>query len=237
MSGARQAPLTPVGAAVHKHIMRLQRGYLDDRSDAVAALARLRRGIGRAVGELPDLWGLIGTEPLYELYERQELTEDAMRRAEEAAHAAVTLWSLHQQSHHTARMHRRPGLELGAAVRRLVAGAEIDEPTRKRFVRAGTAATPVVLAGRLRDLVLLMRREAVPLDYGQLADQLYLWQSPGGPQSVRRSWGRSYLAVRGPASGGGTGPAEQHGVDGSPGSGDSDGPQATDPTTSEDDTP
>ncbi|MCB5908085.1 type I-E CRISPR-associated protein Cse2/CasB [Streptomyces pinistramenti] len=230
-SGTRQPSLGPVGAAVHQRITRLQRGYLDDRSDAVGTLARLRRGIGRPAGETADLWGLIGTEPLYEQYERRELTEDAMRWAEEAAHAAVTLWSLHQQSHHTARMHRRPGPELGAAVRRLAPGAEIDEPTRKRFVRAGTAATPVVLAGRLREIVLLLRREAVPLDYGLLADQLHTWQSPGGPQSVRRSWGRSYLAVPRSASGNGSATAGPNAPGGS------DGLQEPDTTTPEDDTP
>jgi CRISPR system Cascade subunit CasB len=230
--GPRQAPLGPVGTAVHERIKHLQRGYLDDRSEAVGALARLRRGVGRPAGEIPDLWGLIGTDPLYEQYERGELTEDALRRAEEAAHAAVTLWSLHQQSHHTARMHRRPGPELGAAVRRLAPAAEIDEPTRKRFVRAGTAATPVVLAARLRDLVLLLRREAVPLDYGLLADQLCTWQRPGGPQSVRRSWGRSYLAAHRPAPGDGT---EEAAEQRDPGG--THGPQDHETTTPEDDTP
>ncbi|WP_260640607.1 type I-E CRISPR-associated protein Cse2/CasB [Streptomyces angustmyceticus] len=229
-SGTRQPPLGPVGAAVHQRITWLQRGYLDDRGDAVGALARLRRGIGRPAGETADLWGLIGTEPLHERYERREWSEDTLRQAEEAAHAAVTLWSLHQQSHHTARMHRRPGPELGAAVRWLAPGAEIDEPTRKRFVRVGTAATPVVLAGRLRELVLLLRREAVPLDYGLLADQLYLWQSPGGPQSVRRSWGRSYLVGPRPAAGNGPAPAGTDAPDGG-------GPHDPDPTTPEDDTP
>lgn len=201
--GPRQAPLGPVGAAVHQHISRLQRGYLADESAAVGALARLRRGIGRPAGETPDLWGLIGAEPLYQSFEHDDITEEAMQWAEEAVHAAVTLWSLHQQSHHTMRMHRRPGPGLGAAVRSLHPGPAIDEPTRKRFVRAGTAATPTVLAGRLRELVLLLRRDAIPLDYGLLADQLHAWQQPGGSQRVRRSWGRSYLAVRRSANEGG----------------------------------
>ncbi|MEE1753540.1 type I-E CRISPR-associated protein Cse2/CasB [Streptomyces sp. SP18CS02] len=202
----RRPPLGPVGAAVHQHINRLQRGYLDDRADAVAALARLRRGVGRPAGETPDLWGLTGTEPLYERYERGEFTEEAMNRAEAATHIAVTLWSLHQQSHRTKRMHRRPGPELGTAVRRTYA-AEIDEPTHKRFVRIGAAATPVELAVRLRALVLLLRREEIPLDYGLLADQLHAWQQTGGPQRVRRSWGRSYLVVSREVVGNGSTPA------------------------------
>lgn len=229
--GPRQAPLGLVGAAVHERINLLQRGYLDDRSDAVGTLARLRRGVGRPAGEMPDLWGLVGTEPLFVQYENGDLTEQKMRWAEEAAYATVTLWSLHQQSRHTARMHRRPGPELGAAVRRLHPGGGIDEPTRKRFVRAGTAATPAVLAGRLRDLVLLLRRDAVPLDYGLLADQLYIWQTPGGAQSVRRSWGRSYLAV--PRSASESGAAAEQSV---PDDLDTAAPDG-DTTTSEDETP
>ncbi|WP_250298962.1 type I-E CRISPR-associated protein Cse2/CasB [Streptomyces sp. A 4/2] len=235
-SRTRQVPLGPVGSAVHQRITSLQRGYLDDRSDAVGVLARLRRGIGRPAGETADLWGLIGTEPLYEQYERGGLTEDEMCQAEEAAHAAVTLWSLHQQSHHTSRMHRRPGLELGAAVRRLVPGAEIDEPTRKRFVRVGTAATPVVLAGRLRELVILLRREAIALDYGMLADQLHMWQLPGGAPSVRRSWGRSYLAVPRRASGNGPAAAGRNAPGGGDGASNSDGLHDPDTTTLEDET-
>ncbi|MFJ6211860.1 type I-E CRISPR-associated protein Cse2/CasB [Streptomyces sp. NPDC092296] len=220
-AAVRRAPLGLVGSTVDKHINRLQHGYLHDRSDAVAALARLRRGVGRSAGATPDLWGLTGTEPLYEAYESGKLTEEELRRADEAAHAAVTLWALHQQAHHNARMHRRYGPELGTALRRLHPGTDIDEPTRKRFVRAGTATTPAVLAGRLRDLVLLLRRDDIPLDYGLLADQLYGWQQPGGPQRIRRSWGRSYQFA--------------HRTAATPDA--ADGPDDTDSTTPEDDTP
>ncbi|MGW3488748.1 type I-E CRISPR-associated protein Cse2/CasB [Streptomyces sp. NPDC001054] len=222
-AGARPAPrLSPVGSAVHQHIKVLQSRYLRDESDAVAALARLRRGVGRAPGEVPDLWGLTGTEPLYERYAQGAFSEEEFLRAEEAAHTAVTLWSLHQQSHHVSRMHRRPGPELGTAVRRLTPGGAIDESARRRFVRAGTAATPVVLATRLRELVLLLRREEIPLDYGLLADQLHQWTLPGGAQGVRRSWGRSYLVLAKPAT---------------PAAGAGEGRRPLDPTTTEDDTP
>lgn len=223
---ARLSVLGLVGSAVDKHITGLQRGYLDDRSDAVATLARLRRGVGKPAGETADLWGLTGAETLYEAYTKRVLTEEGMGQAEEAVHATVTLWALHQQSQRAVRMHRRDGTELGLAVRRLGGGGEIDEPLRKRFVRVGTASTPAVLAGRLRDIVLLLRREAIPLDYGLLADQLYRWQQPGGPQEIRRAWGRSYLAVPRKQSAETPGPVE--GADTHPEDDDSD------PTTPED---
>ncbi|MFD7234231.1 type I-E CRISPR-associated protein Cse2/CasB [Streptomyces syringium] len=183
------------------HINVLQRGYLGDRADAVAALARMRRGVGKPYGTMPELWGLTGMEALYEV---RTLSEERTARAEEAAHTALTLWALHQQSHRQHRMHQPDGPELGTAVRRLMPGAELDEPTRKRFVRAGTASSLPILAQRLRDIVLLLRRDGIPLDYGLLADQLEQWQQPGGLDRVRRSWGRSFHAYRPQAASGAT---------------------------------
>ncbi|MYX39072.1 MULTISPECIES: type I-E CRISPR-associated protein Cse2/CasB [unclassified Streptomyces] len=178
----------PVGTLAGREIARLQRGYLDDRSDAVAALARLRRAAGKDTASVPDLWGLIDLDPLYA---DPDLRHDA---AANAVDTTLALWSLHQQSRPTG-MHRPGGDELGSAVRRLMPVNEIDEPVRKRFVRAGTAPTLALLATRLRDITVLLRREDLALDYALLADQLYHWQQPGGPDRVRRSWGRSFHAA------------------------------------------
>ncbi|MFJ9716136.1 type I-E CRISPR-associated protein Cse2/CasB [Streptomyces sp. NPDC101213] len=197
-------------------IVGWQEGYLKDRPRDVAALARLRRGAGREPSALPDLWTLVDAGPLHVRPEGvRPLTEAELVRAENALHAALTLWALHQQSR-GARMHRphtpqRPA-GLGAAVRRLMPPNGIDEPVRKRLVRAGTAADLTSLSQRLRDLVGLLRRQDIPLDYGLLAGQLYTWQVPGGGDIVRREWGRSFHSWQQPAeqtSGGsaGTDPA------------------------------
>ncbi|MFD8480494.1 type I-E CRISPR-associated protein Cse2/CasB [Kitasatospora sp. NPDC059673] len=187
----RRRALGPVGTLTGSEIGRLQKGYLDDRPAAVAALARLRRAAGKDVATVPDLWGLLDTEPLYG---DPMLRQDA---AHTALYTAATLYAVHQQSRRPARMHKAGGDELGTAVRRLMPGNDIDEPTRKRFVRAGTAPTIAVLATRLREIVLLLRREELSLDYALLADQLYQWQQPPwGPDGVRRSWGRSLHAHR-----------------------------------------
>ncbi|MFF2819682.1 type I-E CRISPR-associated protein Cse2/CasB [Kitasatospora cineracea] len=186
----RRRDLGPVGTLAGSEIGRLQKGYLDDRPDAVAALARLRRGAGKDIFTIPDLWGLLDAD---RLHADPALDQDA---AHTALYTAATLYSLHQQSRGT-RMHRPGGDELGTAVRRLMPGGDMDEPTRKRFVRAGSAATMPVLATRLREIVLLLRREDITLDYALLAEQLYQWQQlPAGPDSVRRSWGRSLHAHR-----------------------------------------
>ncbi|MFJ1652373.1 type I-E CRISPR-associated protein Cse2/CasB [Streptomyces sp. NPDC088337] len=195
------APVTPrerVARLAAGHIAALQRGYLDDQSHAVAALARLRRGAGREAGQLPDLWALIDTGPLHETpHGARPLSERELVRAEDALHVALTLYALHQQSRRSGmyqadRPDRRRGL--GAAVRRMMKPGEIDEPVHKRLVRAGTAPDLTVLAQRLRDIVVLLRREDIQLDHALLAGQLYTWQWPGGADTVRREWGRSFHA-------------------------------------------
>lgn len=85
---------------------------------------------------------------------------------------------------------------------------DIDEPVRKRLVRAGTAPDLTSLSQRLRDLVVLMRRQDIPLDYGLLAGQLYAWQAPGGGDLVRREWGRSFHSWQPPAEQPGSGSAD-----------------------------
>lgn len=195
------APVTPrqrVARLAAEHLDDLQRGYLADQSHAVAALARLRRGAGREAGQLPDLWTLIDTGPLHHTPAgARPMSESELIRAEDALHVALTLYALHQQSrrsgmHQADRPDRRRGL--GAAVRRRMKPGEIDEPLRKRLVRAGTAPDLTTLAQRLRDIVVLLRREDIELDYALLAGQLYTWQRPGGPDTVRREWGRSFHA-------------------------------------------
>ncbi|MEV8311824.1 type I-E CRISPR-associated protein Cse2/CasB [Streptomyces flavidovirens] len=189
-----------VTVLVAKTITVLQRDYLGDQPHAVAALARLRRGAGKEFAQVPDLWGLADTRSLHEApVGGRPLREEELSRAEDAVHAALTLWALHQQSRRTG-MHRSDSRKtptgLGAAVRRLMPAGDIDEPVRKRLVRAGTAPTLAALAGRLRDIVLLLRREDIELDYALLAEQLYRWQEPGGRDEVRRAWGRSFNAYR-----------------------------------------
>ncbi|MEU0254173.1 type I-E CRISPR-associated protein Cse2/CasB [Streptomyces sp. NPDC006184] len=180
------------------HITAWQRGYLADDSHAVASLARLRRGAGRQAGQLPDLWTLIDTGPLHHTPDgARPLSERELEQAEDALHVALTLYALHQQSRRTGmyqpdRPDSRQGL--GAAVRRMMKPGEIDTPVHKRLVRAGTAADLATCAQRLRDIVVLLRQRDIALDHALLAGQLYTWQWPGGADTVRREWGRSFHA-------------------------------------------
>jgi CRISPR system Cascade subunit CasB len=181
-----------VGDVTGAYVAELQNGYLADRSAAVAALAQLRRGAGKLPQDVPELWGVTGTE---RLFTDRDLSEREAERAEAALFLAVTLYALHQQSRPGQGMHRA-GVELGEAVRRLMPAGVIEETIRRRFVRVGGATTREALAYRLREIISLLRGESIPLDYARLASQLYQAQLPEGMRQVRQRWGRSFHAYR-----------------------------------------
>ena len=77
-----------------------------------AELAKLRRGIGHAPGELPELWGsfLLGMPESFQ-------GRSAPSAAEWAVYLALTLYAMHQQGND--RPMNCPGNTLGRAVRQL----------------------------------------------------------------------------------------------------------------------
>lgn len=193
--------LRELGTFVDARIRPLQGGYMKDRPEAVALLAKLRRGAGRTLEDVPELLGLTLD---HDFYEKFPVGHPHVEAAEAAAHEALTLYALHQQSKRDQGMHRR-GRDLGGAVRRLMPGGTIDEPLRRRFVQAGSAVDDGVRLDRLRGIVKLLRAADIPLDYGLLADQLYAIRAfKDGPARVRAAWGRGFQSFR-PA------PAEEDG--------------------------
>ncbi|WDZ93015.1 type I-E CRISPR-associated protein Cse2/CasB [Nocardiopsis sp. HUAS JQ3] len=184
--------LKDVGELVDERVRQLQGGYLKDLPEAVATLAKLRRGAGKPVEAVPELVGLTLD---HRFYERFSVSDPRTEDAEAAAHEALTLYALHQQSKREKGMHRR-GRGLGDAVRRLMPPGDIDEPLRRRFVQAGSAAHRATRLDRLRGIVQLLRAEDIPLDYGLLADQLHDARTRPGAERVRRAWGRGFQAYR-----------------------------------------
>jgi CRISPR system Cascade subunit CasB len=226
--------LGSVGNAVSDRVEELMNGYLDDRSEAVATLAQLRGGAGKSFGACPQLWGL--TVDAQE-YEEPGWSRRQQDQAEEAVHAALTLFALHQQSVRGAsgqgaeqrpapadadnahepkkaaqrgnRMHRRvryfdgergrlPDHGLGWAVRACMARGEIDRALHNRLKKAAQAGSFTTRMSELRQIVVRLRKERIPLDYGLLADQLFQAQEPGGMKQVRDEWGHGFVSYRTP---------------------------------------
>lgn len=185
----RPSRLGTAGTFVDATVRDLQSRFLRDRQDpsAVAALARLRRAAGKPPGEITDVLQYTYSPELA----RGAGDEDPATPAERAAHVAITLYALHQQSRGENMHIRRRGL--GTALRSLSPGAEKDllEPVARRFRVIGTADSFDELTHHLRGVVQLLRTQSTPLDYGWLADQLHQWQT-GRRDQVRMTWGRQF---------------------------------------------
>jgi CRISPR system Cascade subunit CasB len=168
-------------------------------SGGKVALANLRRGIGKAPGELPELWPLT----------LEGLPKDLQSRngeptwGEWAAHAALTLYALHQQGEQT-RCASGADISLGKALHRLCQKADNPEQKQKavkrRFDAAATAESFGELTHHLRGLVQLLKQETEPLDYPRLAGEMYQFFLPETQESsdawnrVRLRWGQDFYA-------------------------------------------
>lgn len=178
-----------VASTVASRITSLQGGYLGNRSGSVAALARLRRAAGKPAGSVLDILEYTYAEEFV-----GDPRDDEPTPAEIAAHLAMTLYAVHQQSQRQG-MHRT-GQRLGRSIRALIADRDgvkyVDHAVARRFAMLGTADSLDELAHHLRGLVQLMRAGAVPLDYRTLTADLLLWQRPGVRPLVRLRWGRDF---------------------------------------------
>ena len=153
-----------------------------------ARLARLRRGAGKAPGEIPELWGefLNGTpEEMYGRYGEPS-------RAEWAVYLALTMYALHQQGNSES-IHSE-GMTLGKAAAKLMTENSDDERERvlRRFGPIVTAKDMYELSHHLRCLIQLLASKGISLDYVQLADDIYQFQFDSERKKIQLKWGRDF---------------------------------------------
>lgn len=161
-----------------------------------ATLAQLRRGVGHLPGEIPELWGIL----LRDLPENMQGRGTQASRQELALYTALTLFAVHQQGWdpRTQPMHCH-GVSLGGAVARLIPPNDdnAQERMEQRFTRAATSADLEEFAHHLRGLVQMLSAAGQPLDWAQLAGQLYDYQNPDRVAAVRLRWGEDFYAALG----------------------------------------
>ena len=158
-----------------------------------AELAELRRGVGRQPGDLPALWGAL----LADMPEQLQ-GSNGPSKAEWPIYTALTLFALHQQGEAGVSMNQM-GRTLGGAVRQLAEKTAVEQDWTKssvlrRFNALATADSMPEVSHHLRGMIQLLRREGIPLDYPQLAEDLYQYQFVDGAPNVRLRWGRDLYA-------------------------------------------
>jgi CRISPR system Cascade subunit CasB len=153
-----------------------------------ASLAKLRRGLGKKPGHVPEvndfILGVLSTAPPSNRYEAT--------RTEWAAHITMTLFALHQQGKHTSMNNVK--MPLGSAVRKLIfeKGESSEKSIKRRFDAVITSGSPEEVAHHLRGIIQLLRSEGMPISYPRLAEDLYWFQFPEYRDGVRLAWGREY---------------------------------------------
>lgn len=175
---------------------RIRKLLSEPENAARASLARLRKGIGHAPGELPDLWG----EFLTDLPEEFCGCGTEISREEWAIYTALTVFALHQQgkSRESEPMHR-PDISVGSAAARLIESDDADgdrERVARRFYPVATAEDMTELSYKLRSLVTLLRAKGIPMDYARLAADLYRFQNPDTADSVKLRWGEDFSRIQ-----------------------------------------
>ena len=172
-------------------VKRKIEGLLNSKNESAtrAMLAKLRRGIGKPPGSMPELWPVT----LDGLPEPLAGKTGGPTKGEWAVYTALTLFALHQQGKELkGKPMCREGESLGASVHHLIKSDDDEARVKRRFDAAATSQGPEEFAHHLRGLIQLLKSEDIPLDYPALAEDLFLFQFPEARDSVRLRWGRDF---------------------------------------------
>lgn len=149
-------------------------------------LAALRAGLGRNAGEVASMWRFYTCAVDDRLAQLGQMSIE-----QQAEHAALSLYGLHQQSKSTS-MHR-PKRPLGKALHRLRAEGRFSaQAVDARVNAAATTTNPAALLMRLRGLIEQLRVISEPLDYDALMRLVQDWHYEDGRRSARRRWAMEY---------------------------------------------
>jgi CRISPR system Cascade subunit CasB len=155
------------------------------------SLAELRRGVGKAPGELPQLWGYFLETMPEDFYGNMEPS-----RAEWAVYTAITLFALHQQGKDTVlKPMQKDGQSFGSALSCLVHDSNDRERITRRFNTIATANSMEELTYYMRGAIQLLRGEDIELDYSKLAGDIYCFQFPELVSRVRLRWGQDFYRM------------------------------------------
>ena len=158
-----------------------------------AELAKLRNGIGKTPGNMPELWGMFLKDlPMQELAQAKEYTPS---NEEWAIYTALTLFALHQQGNDIkTNCMNSEEIPLGIAIGRLALPGDDDKEDRirNRFNQMATSSDLLELSHYLRGIIQLLRADNIKLDYGALAQDLLYYQNPNARDGVRLKWGRDF---------------------------------------------
>lgn len=148
------------------------------------ACAKLRRGVAKPLGKMPELMCYVFFEDL-----------DTEKSFDQALYTALTLYAIHQQGRENNVNEGPQGKSFGSAVKQLLT-QENENAIKRRFDKVLTAKDLEELTTHARGLANLMRDSNVTLDYVGFVFDLYKFQNIDRRRDVVLSWGKDYYSKK-----------------------------------------
>lgn len=154
--------------------------------------ARLRKGVGRSPGDMPELFGILLTGMPEEF-----MSKGAEPTKEEwSCYIALTLFAMHQQGNDP-KMVSMNTLDdhssVGTAMAQYVSRSDDDNALKRMAVRLETLATSKDMGEMsyyLKSLIQIFKSKEIQLNYPKLAKEMYICQFPERKKGVFLRWGQ-----------------------------------------------
>jgi CRISPR system Cascade subunit CasB len=156
-----------------------------------AALAILRRGVGKAIADSPDTWAYVLADMPEEIAGRYYNGNVTVSECENAAYTALTLYAMHRQGNTGA---VNNDTEFGKSLGAMRRASPNQDGIVRRFNSLISSSDFSEMSYHLRGIIQLMSSSSpvVGFDYCGLAKDLYFYQFPEHSKDVMLSWGREF---------------------------------------------
>ena len=185
-------------------IKRIVKEQIEKLSKDKGKMPILRRGTGKNPCFDFKLLGMI----LEDLPEDLMSLSDELSYAEWAIYIALTLFAWHQQGHDPDSncMHQscrdqetnvlKKEKRLGGAIAQLIHDENDFKRITNRFIILASSNDMEGLSHYLRQMIGLLRQNDIPLDYVDLAEDLYQFQRQELKYNVKLKWGQDFYRIR-----------------------------------------
>ena len=168
---------------------------VSDTGEGKAILSKLRRGIGHAPGEIPELLGVILTDMPEKFMAKGDNTEPT--KEEWACYAALTLFAMHQQGNDLKKdpVNVSEDVSMGRAMSEYVSFSGDSNARERMAVKLQTLASAKdikELNYYLKSVIQLLKTKGISLNYPQLAKDIYECQFEDSRFHVFLRWGQDF---------------------------------------------
>ncbi len=190
MTSTAQADSGGIYEFVTQKVHLLYTAISSNNPTAKAQLSNLRKAAGKNPAHNPLAWQyVISDQEQARFPERLRGRGDQPSASENAIYLALTLYAVHQQAEQ--KMMHQPQTSFGYAVGQLV--AQRTPSIKKRFDAMLQARTFTALTYHARNLIQLLKQEAIGFNYGKFAQDLALLQHPQYKTKIITRWSRDFV--------------------------------------------